>query len=64
MIEMFRTNLQIYMTQWPGKAGKGVGGGVLPRMDYIRRLCPEGVPVSGFICIERWGFHTLRYMKR
>lgn len=24
---MFRTNLQIYMTQWPGKAGKGVGGG-------------------------------------
>ena len=31
-----------------GLALPGRGGGVLPIMAYIGRLCPKGVPFSGF----------------
>ena len=36
------------------------GGGVLPMMAYTERLCPKGVPFSGFKCMKGSGFHLLK----
>jgi len=41
---------------WPG-------GGVLPIMAYMGRLCPKGLPFSGFRYIKGKGFHELKYVK-
>ena len=35
------------------------GGGVLPVMAYMRRLCPKGVPFSGFKCMKGQGFYKM-----
>ena len=42
------------------KFNTGVGGGgVLPVMAYMRRLCPKGVPFSGFKCMKGQGFYKM-----
>ena len=41
----------------------GGGGGVLPIMAYMGRLCPKEVPFTGFRYMKGKGFHKLRYIK-
>ena len=36
---------------------------VLPKMAYMERLHPKGVPFSGFKYMRGLGFHLLTYMK-
>ena len=38
---------------------RGGGGGVLPVVAYMRRLCPKGVPFSGFKCMKGQGFYKM-----
>ena len=35
------------------------GGGVLPVMAYMGKLCPKGVPFSGFKCMKGQGFYKM-----
>ena len=40
------------------------GGGILPIIAYMGRLCPKGVPFPGFRNMKGWGFHWLKFMKK
>ena len=44
--------------------GAGGGGGILPIIAYMGRLCPKGVPFPGFRNMKGWGFHCLKFMKK